>query len=654
MRSFPSLSRACRRLAGWGLLALAALPVPAFAQAWYSPAQAWFSPALSWLRNEPPAPQHVIQAPHYGDSLFYFYQSRYFTSVTNLMVSQQVQRVLPHDDEAEVLRGGLFLSYGLHKEAGEVFAQLIERGAPQPVRDRAWYYLAKIRYQRGLPAQAEAALARIEKALPGALEEDRVLLHANLLMAREDYAAATTLLEAAEKQKLGHQYTRYNLGVALIRSGQPQRGVKLLDELGRAPATSEELRSLRDRTNVALGYAALQAQAPQDARKYLERVRLSSMLANKALLGFGWAAADMKDPRRALVPWTELAARDGGDAAVLEARLAVPYAFAELGAYAQSLAHYEDALVAYDNEQTNLDQSIAAIKQGHLLDGLMATNPGEEMGWFWKIDRLPEMPHATHLTQVLAQHPFQEAFKNYRDLHFLAQNLREWQSKLAVFGDMLDNRRTAYAQRLPEVRAQRSTLDIEALAKRREQAAGELAQAESAADGAAFADAGERELAARLARVRATLAQVANEGSSDPDLAAARDRYRRVAGAMQWRLAQEFSARLWEAQKAMRELDAALVEARRRDAALARAQRDEPARFDALAARIAVLARRLEQLSPRVAELTGAQKQYVEALAIAELDQQKERLVAYTTQARFAVAQLYDRASLAQGGSRAP
>jgi hypothetical protein len=67
-----------------------------------------------------------------------------------------------------------------------------------------------------------------------------------------------------------------------------------------------------------------------------------------------------------------------------------------------------------------------------------------------------------------------------------------------------------------------------------------------------------------------------------------------------------------------------------------------------------VLARRLEQLSPRVAELTGAQKQYVEALAIAELDQQKERLVAYTTQARFAVAQLYDRASLAQGGSRAP
>jgi hypothetical protein len=656
MRSVASLTGSLsRRLAGASLCALAALlPGAARAQAPKAPAPSWYAPAVNWLKNEPVPVQHAIQAPHYGDSLFYFYQSRYFTSVTNLMVSQQLQRVLPHDDEAEVLRGGLYLSYGLHKEAGEVFAQLIERGARQPVRDRAWYFLAKIRYQRGFAAQAEEALARIEQPLPGELEEDRVLLHANLLMARNDFVAATKLLEGAEKQTRGRQYARYNLGVALIRSGQAERGAKLLDELGRAPAADEELRALRDRANVALGYSALQSQAPMDARRYLERVRLSSMLANKALLGFGWAAAELKDHRKALVPWTELASRDGGDAAVLEARIAVPYAFAELGAYGQALAHYEDALAAFDTEQNNLDQSIGAIRQGHLLDGLMTANPGEEMGWFWKIDRLPDMPHAGHLTQVLAQHNFQEGFKNYRDLHFLAQNLGEWQAKLAVFDDMLAARRAAYANRLPQVELQQRALDIEVLAVRREKAAAELAQAEVTADGAAFADAKDRELAARLERVRATLAQAAQDGRDDPDLAAARDRYRRVAGAMQWRLTQELSVRLWEAQKAMRELDTALAEARRRDAALARAQRDEPARFDALAARITVLAKRLDALSPRVAELTGVQKQYVEALAIAELDQQKERLVAYTTQARFAVAQLYDRASLAQGGPRAP
>ena len=42
----------------------------------------------------------------------------------------------------------------------------------------------------------------------------------------------------------------------------------------------------------------------------------------------------------------------------------------------------------------------------------------------------------------------------------------------------------------------------------------------------------------------------------------------------------------------------------------------------------------------------------MQELAVAELTRQKERLAAYTTQARFAVAQIYDRASLAQEARR--
>ena len=153
---------------------------------------------MAVARHAPPPPGGV-ESPHYGDSLFYFFQGRYFTSVTVLMASQQIGRMAPHDDEAEILRGGLFLSYGMHREAGEVFAKLIERRAPQPVRDRAWFYLAKIRYQRGLYAESEDALGRIEKRLPGALEEDRVLLQANVLMARGNYVEAIKAAGAARQ-----------------------------------------------------------------------------------------------------------------------------------------------------------------------------------------------------------------------------------------------------------------------------------------------------------------------------------------------------------------------------------------------------------------------------------------------------------------------
>ncbi len=115
------------------------------------------------------------------------------------------------------------------------------------------------------------------------------------------------LAPLAANTKRASPFARFNLGVALVKGGDGVRGTALLDEIGRAPADNEEQRSLRDRANLALGVAALQDQRPDDARRLLERVRINSLHANKALLGFGWAAAAQKQPSLALVSWSELA-----------------------------------------------------------------------------------------------------------------------------------------------------------------------------------------------------------------------------------------------------------------------------------------------------------------------------------------------------------
>ncbi len=594
-------------------------------------------------------PPHLVKDPFYGDSLFHFYQEHYFTSITGLMVSQHFDRVAHNADEAEVLRGGLLLSYGLHREAGEIFAQLIEKGATPAVRDRAWFFLAKIRYQRGFLAEANDAIARIGSHLPADLEEERGLLQANLLMAQADYAGAAKVLAGMTTSKGAGQYARYNLGVALIKSGDPAGGSVLLDELGRAGAANEELRSLRDRANVALGFAALQDQRPEEARTYLERVRLTSMTANKALLGYGWASVELKNPKQALVPWTELAQRDASDAAVLEARIAVPYAYAELGAFGQSLDRYNDAITAFELESKGLDESIAAIRAGKLLAGLLDRNPGAEMGWFWNIRQLPEMPHAGHLAPLLAQHEFQEAFKNYRDLQFLSHNLQHWEDNLGVFGDMLANRRKAYAERLPQVRAKAQDTGLARVQQRRDALAGELTRVEAESDGAAFFNTKQGELLARLDSVGAILTAL----GSDPEAVKASERLRLASGVMTWDLAQQYPLRLWEAKKALAITDGQLEEAKRRDAALTQAQRDEPVRFDAFAGRIVELDKRIRALRPRVAALSLEQQQDVQELAVAELTRQKERLAVYAAQARFAVAQLYDRANLTREAAHA-
>jgi len=639
---------------------LGSAPAPASA-AWWTPFMPW-----SWFASQEDPLVNVVRDPHYGDTLFHFYQSHYFTSITGLMVSQHFDRVSNHADEAEVLRGGLLLSYGLHREAGQIFAQLIDKGAAPPVRARAWYYLAKIRYQRGFLDDAEDALGRIEVRLPAELDDDRVLLHANVLMARGAYADAVTVLndiaedpaaKPTRKQRnappptttvSARQIGRYNLGVAMVKNGDVAGGAALLDAIGRAPAANEEARSLRDRANLALGFAALQDNRPADARAVLQRVRLSSLHANNALLGFGWAADAMKEPREALVPWNELVGRDPSDAAVLEARIAVPYALASLGAYGQSLDSYNQAIDSFVTETGALDESIAAVRGGKLIDGLLERNPGEEMGWFWSIGALPELPHASHLKLVLAKHEFQEAFKNYRDLRFLEQNLDGWRDKLGVYDDMLANRKRAFDERLPKTREQQGGLGIDKLQARRDRLSSELSNAEAAEDGVAFADDKERELQARLASIREVLGrldQTALEADDARVRDAAKERARLAAGVLTWNLAQQHKPRLWEAQKAMKTTDAELAEAIRRDAALAQAARDEPLRFADFAKRLAELDGRVKALIPRVAALGREQQGEVQELAVAELAAQKERLAAYSMQARFAVAQLYDRAN---------
>lgn len=595
-----------------------------------------------------------IRAPHYGDTLFHFFQDHYFTSITSLMVSQQQGRVEPHDDEAEVLRGGMLLSYGMPGQAGAIFAQLIEKGARPSVRDRAWFFLAKIRYQRGYLAEAEEAFAKIESKLPPALDDDRQLLGANLLMARADYAGAAATLGTVGAQAPGSRYARFNLGIALVRAGDPTRGIPILDELGRSSAENEEYRSLRDRANVALGFAALADNHPAAARTFLERVRLQGQQSNKALLGFGWAAASLKEPRLALVPWLELAERGLGDSAALEAQIAVPYAYAEIGAFGQSLARYNSAIAAFERENTALNESIAAIRSGRLVEALIDRNPGDEMGWFFALRDLPSLPHPDHLSLVLAGHAFQEAFKNYRDLRFLSRNLDEWNDKLGVFDDMLDTRRKAFADRLPAVRQRASEIGMASLKQRRDAVAGEIEAGTNAADGVAFADARQHALLARIAGVREAL----KAGGNDPSLAALHGRARLAGGALTWQLAQQFVDRAWDAKKELNAIDAQFASASERDAALAEAQREEPARIERFTARVAAARPMLQTMMPAVAALGREQQAMVQDIAVAELTQQQARLAEYATQARFAVAQLYDRAnlgsaSLAAGGKEA-
>ena len=229
------------------------------------------------------------------------------------------------------------------------------------LHDRAWFFLAKIWYQRGYLPEAEGALARITTALPEALEPERQMLYAQVLMDQGRFDDALVALQSWRKpEDAWVGYAKFNIGVSLVRLGRVEEGAQVLDEVGQIEPDNPELDALRDKANVALGYAWLQASRPIEAKPSLQRVRLTGPFSNKALLGAGWSDAESEDFQGALAPWLELRGRSLLDSAVQESLLAVPYAFAQLGADKQAADHYVDAIEAFNAEigrLTEIDRS---------------------------------------------------------------------------------------------------------------------------------------------------------------------------------------------------------------------------------------------------------------------------------------------------------
>jgi tetratricopeptide (TPR) repeat protein len=364
------------------------------------------------------------------------------------------------------------------------------------------------------------------------------------------------------------------------------------------------------------------------------------LLSNKALLGLGWAHAALNEYERALVPWTELENRSMEDTAVQEALLAVPFALGKLGAYRQSLARYERALDAYTREIERLDEAIAAIRRGALVESILRDNPGEESGWFWRVRQLPDTPEGRYLAELLASHDFQEGLKSYRDLGFLSHNLKVWAQSIRVYRDMLATRRQGFAERLPRAIAGERALHVERLRAAHAREVQGLERIEREEDAEALAAEKQRALAVRLERVRAGLDRIAEPAQRE----AAREKVRQLRGLLTWDLSEQYSARLREQKKALQEAGRSIAEAEARRATLLQEQAKGPARFDEFESRIEVLRVQIGRLQAEVGAAARAQELYLADVAAAELVRRREQIATYITQARFAVAQIYDRA----------
>jgi len=167
-------------------------------------------------------------------------------------------------------------------------------------------------------------------------------------------------------------------------------------------------------------------------------------------------------------------------------------------------------------------------------------------------------------------------------------------------------------------------------------------------DVAALATSREQQQWAKIEHIEKVLARA---DQNDPMVQEMRDKARLMRGKLLWDFNASYKARLWRARKEARELDVAYKEARRRWVLVERARDDYPARTEEFARRVATLQPRIDGLSARLEATGQAQNRYLAAVAIKELESQKQRLASYSLQARFALASIYDKAANSSGKS---
>jgi hypothetical protein len=582
----------------------------------------------------------TVQSLRYGASLYHYYQRDYFGAITELTAAQELDALGPHAANADLLLGGMVLSYGMDRQAESIFLNELQKPRDSVDADRAWFYLGKLAWQRGDAPRAADTLANMAPGYTGVVHEEARYLRANTALALADVTAAESYLSGLPDDSRWRRYLNYNLGATYAAQGDWNTATAYFASITQATPGSAEAWALHDRTLTAAGYAWLADGALEESGAAFRQVRLDGPYANRALLGYGWSSAGRGEYLEALSPWQQLAGRSLLDESARESLLAVPYAYSQLGRPGLALRNYRHASERYTEELAELDRAIVAFRE-QPLGPLLGISEEADADWLFDVGIMPEGEHSPYLQHLVSRHHFQVALRELRDLYHIAGHLERARQRLQVLQHVDGHQQQVWASLVEQDRRNRMAARQAALLREQQALRQRLQAAIDRPDGRLLADREQADRWGRLQRAEEIAAGVAARPDASPD-GATLDRLRLLRGLLIWHDSEEYPARAWQARQDLLELDALALETEtaleRVDAAIASSGHSN------FAPRIAVLDEQVGGQVGQVAETIARSEASLREIAIAELEQQGDQLLRALGQSKLAIAQLHDNA----------
>lgn len=590
----------------------------------------------------------------FGEALYDAFQGEWFEAIARLDTELEQHYGLDeperdtlhyHINQAEFDVGDFELAYRMHQRAGRAITAVIEGNVEESVRNEAIFRLARIYFQKEQPVNALYAVDRISGRVPPNIIDDLAFLRAQILMANGRFAEAADIFKKLQDVESLQGFSTYNLGIALLKEGKALEGRQYLDRCGKINSNDMITLTIKDKSNLVLGYKLLEEKQYDAAKLVLDRVRLNGLFSNRALLGSGWADAFQSRFERALVPWSILVTREVTDASVQEAMLAVPYAYGKLNVQSKAAVMYNSALEAFDTEVNKLSTSIKSIREGHFLEALVREELKQDPNWIIKLRKLPQTPETYYLLELMASHDFQEFLKNYLDLEQLRKKLGTWEKDLDAFEEIIEKRRAYYQPLLPVIDREFRKLDsrMRLRLEQRDRIEKRLKAMLVVPRPDYLATSKERGIRERIARLEEKLN---SDKTAVPG--GVESRIKRLCGLLHWDVYTQYDRRFTEAYRHLDELNHEVDRLQKQYTAFVRTRQAATQSYEGynnVIRRQRFLIRRAKK---KVGELMARQGHMLETMAVNELTKRRKRLAEFQIKARFAMADSYDRATRAK------
>ena len=597
---------------------------------------------------------------YFGEALYYAHQEQYFEALERLdteldqhdeLDEPQLDSLFHHINDAEFSLGDFELRYRMHHRAGRAIKAVLEGAAEESVRNDAAFRLARIHFQKNQMADALRALDRIDGKVPEPIRDDVEFLRASIYLAEARPSDAIDVLKRMQDSESFGGFAAYNLGIALLQNGQQRAAFNQLEKVGQLDTDDPAVLAIKDKSNLVLGKIMLDSSDYDQAKVFLNRVRLDGPFSNQALLSAGWAEISSGDYQRALVPWNILSKREVTDRSTQEAMLALPYTYGKLNVYGRAAISYGEALDSFGAEVEKLNASIDTIREGSFLQVLIREEIRQDRDWAIRMRTLPESPETFYLMELLATHDFQTGLENYLDLSDLKRKLLTWQASFDSFEDMVDIRRDHYEPLLPDVDSQFRELDSKMrLRKQQHQVLVQRLNDMLTTPRPEFlATREEQEVLARLEHLES---QLLDDNSSEADRL--KGRIKRLKGTVSWTLQTEYHERLTNFDQHLTGLNEAMVVVNAQHTEYVRARQAATHSFEGFDTPIQRLRAYVNNSVDEVDRLMARQGNLLEIVAIEELAARRRRLEDYRDNARYALADSYDRATQAQARTQNP